>query len=833
MPDFQQWFLFADCDRDGKITGAEAIPFFTKFANLAKADLVETWEIADAKKLGYLDLSSFIVAMGVVSLKQAGVKEITKAHVQLLMKGETRGLPDPVLKDGEVVGDEAMKGLTTTTTTTMNDNRNKNEESVNVRPIISDDIFAAYDEPQQQQQPNFGVQSTSEGGGGGGMAGYSSRTQSFDGFGEDVFGGGGFNSNNNNANDGFTATTTINERQQQLPATINVVAPQQIAFQWPAMGPTDFQRYQMQFLEKTNNDPNASIPAQICAPLIAASGLEKHVLKQVWEIADSRKIGALAWAEFVVAMYLADVIKTRNVQCPQVMPSLPFPPFDQNAMGLLLKNTPVLPLPHFPNAVGANFQQQQQQQQQQPNFGVQAPVMQQDTFNFITGSQLRNEYDAQGLSRSGENAQNTSSSDSSSFSFRGPQLDLSAVPDSERQFAETQFNNAKQADENLFSQQTRESEHKMSAKAAQEALGNLALFRRKCEANLAEAENRASVAENEARELKKKVEEAKNMCEDLMKKSEASGNNSTQKRLEAAREERNELLRKLEEENQKIRELGGNNNAAASNNSAEIEYEIGNLQKDIEKLRNDIALAQRRLELANERSDLVAQLATVSIAADENEKRLQQQQRQQQQYQPPPAMTPNGTWEGLKIPPLPPMPTPAPATPPGPGFDQLNDWNTTKTPTKQQQQQQLQDFFQTSPPVVPPQLTTSAAKSINKEKPAQFSTIMAPSTDSFDFSAQATREFVPPAVAAALYSQASSGGFFSDDETTPSHSRNPSGILDAGYNNNTIVAPLNQQQVQRQQQQQQRTRTTPENFIDPFADDKDDDTDDSFDDPFA
>ena len=45
----------------------------------------------------------------------------------------------------------------------------------------------------------------------------------------------------------------------------------------------------------------------------------------------------------------------------------------------------------------------------------------------------------------------------------------------------------------------------MSAKAAQEALGNLALFRRKCEANLAEAENKASVAESEANELKKKI----------------------------------------------------------------------------------------------------------------------------------------------------------------------------------------------------------------------------------------------------------------------------------------------------------------------------------------
>jgi len=59
--------------------------------------------------------------------------------------------------------------------------------------------------------------------------------------------------------------------------------------------------------------------------MIAASGLEKHVLKQVWEIADARKIGALAWPEFVVGMYLADVIKIRGAQCPEMMPPMPFP----------------------------------------------------------------------------------------------------------------------------------------------------------------------------------------------------------------------------------------------------------------------------------------------------------------------------------------------------------------------------------------------------------------------------------------------------------------------------------------------------------------------------
>ena len=78
-PDFGKWFALADLDGDGQISGQEAIPFFTKFDALVKKDLIECWEIADEHKNGFLTLKEFIVAMGVVSLKQAGVK-ITSAR---------------------------------------------------------------------------------------------------------------------------------------------------------------------------------------------------------------------------------------------------------------------------------------------------------------------------------------------------------------------------------------------------------------------------------------------------------------------------------------------------------------------------------------------------------------------------------------------------------------------------------------------------------------------------------------------------------------------------------------------------------------------------------
>ena len=246
--------------------------------------------------------------------------------------------------------------------------------------------------------------------------------------------------------------------------------------------------------------------------------------------------------------------------------------------------------------------------------GIQAPVAQQDTFNFIPGSQLRDEFNT--VSATASTTSHRTHSDAT-FTFRGPQLDLSAVPDAERQFAETQLDAAKQADENLFAQETKESENKMSAKAAQEALGNLALFRRKCEGEFSRGRRIKPRSQKAKRkELKKKVEEAMKMCEELIQKSEQGGDASIAKRLEKAREERDALRAQLEEENAKLRELSGNSATSASNTS-EMELEIENTEKEVAKIKNDIALAQKRLQLASERADLTTQLANVSMAAEE------------------------------------------------------------------------------------------------------------------------------------------------------------------------------------------------------------------------
>ncbi|KAG2317539.1 hypothetical protein Bca52824_020661 [Brassica carinata] len=68
---YKEWFEFADSDGDGRITGNDAIKFFS-MSNLPRPELKQVWAIADAKRQGYLGFKEFIVSMQLVSLAQTG-----------------------------------------------------------------------------------------------------------------------------------------------------------------------------------------------------------------------------------------------------------------------------------------------------------------------------------------------------------------------------------------------------------------------------------------------------------------------------------------------------------------------------------------------------------------------------------------------------------------------------------------------------------------------------------------------------------------------------------------------------------------------------------------
>lgn len=72
---YRQWFEHADGDGDGRITGNDAVNFFS-LSQLSRQELKQVWAVADSKRQGFLGFKEFVMAMQIISLAQSG-NEIT------------------------------------------------------------------------------------------------------------------------------------------------------------------------------------------------------------------------------------------------------------------------------------------------------------------------------------------------------------------------------------------------------------------------------------------------------------------------------------------------------------------------------------------------------------------------------------------------------------------------------------------------------------------------------------------------------------------------------------------------------------------------------------
>ncbi|KAG0621415.1 hypothetical protein M758_3G018000 [Ceratodon purpureus] len=68
---YRAWFEYADADGDGRLTGNDAVKFFS-LSQLPRTELKQVWAIADEKRQGFLGFKEFVSAMQVISLAQAG-----------------------------------------------------------------------------------------------------------------------------------------------------------------------------------------------------------------------------------------------------------------------------------------------------------------------------------------------------------------------------------------------------------------------------------------------------------------------------------------------------------------------------------------------------------------------------------------------------------------------------------------------------------------------------------------------------------------------------------------------------------------------------------------
>ncbi|KAJ0969075.1 hypothetical protein J5N97_021952 [Dioscorea zingiberensis] len=85
MEKFDAYFVRADLDRDGRISGQEAVAFF-QGANLPKPILAQIWMHADQNRTGFLGRTEFYNALRLVTVAQSG-RELTPDIVKAALFG--------------------------------------------------------------------------------------------------------------------------------------------------------------------------------------------------------------------------------------------------------------------------------------------------------------------------------------------------------------------------------------------------------------------------------------------------------------------------------------------------------------------------------------------------------------------------------------------------------------------------------------------------------------------------------------------------------------------------------------------------------------------------
>ncbi|XP_072994253.1 uncharacterized protein [Typha latifolia] len=94
MEAFEAYFRKADLDRDGRISGSEAVAFF-KGSNLPQQVLAQVWNFADHKRTGYLGREEFYNALKLVTVAQRG-HQLTQDIVKSALFGEAAAkIPAP------------------------------------------------------------------------------------------------------------------------------------------------------------------------------------------------------------------------------------------------------------------------------------------------------------------------------------------------------------------------------------------------------------------------------------------------------------------------------------------------------------------------------------------------------------------------------------------------------------------------------------------------------------------------------------------------------------------------------------------------------------------
>ena len=107
---YRRWFPLADEDGDGRVTGGDAVKFFS-LSGLPKETLARVWQLSDVNRQGFLGVDHFVKALRVIALAQqaggwgADPAAVTNDALEKALVAGTLGVAKMQGLDGEVDGE--------------------------------------------------------------------------------------------------------------------------------------------------------------------------------------------------------------------------------------------------------------------------------------------------------------------------------------------------------------------------------------------------------------------------------------------------------------------------------------------------------------------------------------------------------------------------------------------------------------------------------------------------------------------------------------------------------------------------------------------------------
>ncbi|GAQ85027.1 hypothetical protein KFL_002180020 [Klebsormidium nitens] len=366
---WEQFFQIADADRDGKISGGEAVAFFQK-SGLPQMTLAKIWQIADQGQTGFLDRREFNAALKLVTVAQSG-RDLTPDIARMVLTGAGPQIPPPRIAGLTPPGPQSGPPQGPPPSQQSGGFQRPGSPSQSAPPAgFGNDAFGAgagfsAARPAEPLKPAASTSSYGSAGSGdfasaagsfqGGKAPAGARPVSAPGVDVPPAGGragqpqapasfqGGFNASalapysggappqgpaSQPRGAGFAPSATP-------PQSAGGVAPPQGSYAaqpWPRMTPQDAQRY-MQVFTSVDTDRDQKITGEQARDLFLSWGIPREILKQIWDLSDQDQDGMLSVREFCTALYLME--KSREGRpLPPVLPTgihIDEPPLDPRA----------------------------------------------------------------------------------------------------------------------------------------------------------------------------------------------------------------------------------------------------------------------------------------------------------------------------------------------------------------------------------------------------------------------------------------------------------------------------------------------------------------------